>query len=196
MRCGNAELFSQPVLRAPLALQPSPRAFFDGFHGEQIFAKSEQNVKPYVRFFLSRDESMAYGKLAGSSLMANLLEVFRRRAAKLLDEREGTQAELAAAVGKTPQWASEFLTGKKGVPLLVAAEIARYLGVEFVEMFDKQPPPSNRYELSPDEIDLIRAVRTLDPADRIVLASNVNWLRAKTRGHPSGRRPAVTKNAG
>ncbi len=61
--------------------------------------------------------------------------IFRLRVKEILKERGQTQKELAARMGKSPQYIANVLNSEQGVSVNVLIDIAKALDVEFRDLF-------------------------------------------------------------
>lgn len=62
-------------------------------------------------------------------------DVFRLRVKDILKERGQTQKELAAKMGKSPQYIANILNSEQGVSVNVLIDFAKALDVEFRDLF-------------------------------------------------------------
>lgn len=62
-------------------------------------------------------------------------DIFRLRVKEILKERGLTQKELAAMMGKSPQYIANVLNSEQGISVNVLIELARVLDVEFRDLF-------------------------------------------------------------
>ncbi len=62
-------------------------------------------------------------------------DIFRLRVKEILKERGQTQKELAAMMGKSPQYIANVLNSEQGVSVNVLIDMAKALDVEFRDMF-------------------------------------------------------------
>lgn len=60
------------------------------------------------------------------------MDLLRRRILERLGDQDG--AVLAQGIGYSPAWVSQFLAGKRGIPLKTAEKIAAFLGVPLWEL--------------------------------------------------------------
>jgi transcriptional regulator with XRE-family HTH domain len=62
-------------------------------------------------------------------------DIFRLRVKEILKERRQTQKDLAAKMGKSPQYIANVLNSEQGVSVNVLIELAKVLDVEFRDLF-------------------------------------------------------------
>ena len=62
-------------------------------------------------------------------------EIFRLRVKEILKERGQTQKELAAKMGKSPQYIANVLNSEQGVSVNILIDLAKALDVEFRDLF-------------------------------------------------------------
>ncbi len=74
--------------------------------------------------------------LLGWFSMPNAGDILRMRVAALLAANDRTQKELAAYLGHTPAWATDFLRGRQNVLLRDLDKIARFFGLSVPQLFE------------------------------------------------------------
>lgn len=62
-------------------------------------------------------------------------DIFQLRVKEILKERGQTQKELAARMGKSPQYIANVLNSEQGVSVNVLIDMAKALDVEFRDLF-------------------------------------------------------------
>ena len=62
-------------------------------------------------------------------------DIFKLRVKEILKERGQTQKELAAMMGKSPQYIANVLNSEQGISVNVLIELAKALDVEFRDLF-------------------------------------------------------------
>lgn len=61
--------------------------------------------------------------------------IFKLRVKEILKEKNMTQKELAAQMGKSPQYIANVLNAEQGISINVLIEFAKNLNVEFRDLF-------------------------------------------------------------
>lgn len=162
-----------------------------------------------------------YGLLPPLGMTWDIRTRVRQRIARLLEDRGFTNRLYAKKVDHREQWVSNLLNGKFTPKLDELDKLAAPLGVPASELVRhaedlwelnptemrviravRQLPPAVRDHLvtladylmgvTPDEIDLIRRIRALEGADRVVIEK---WLEVRLRLpdiQPNAVRPADT----
>lgn len=67
--------------------------------------------------------------------MTENTDIFKLRIKDILSDKNMTSKELADRMGKAPQYISNIINGGKGVSIPTLIEIAKYLDVEFRDLF-------------------------------------------------------------
>ena len=67
--------------------------------------------------------------------MTENTDIFKLRIKHILSDKNMTSKELADRMGKAPQYISNIINGGKGVSIPTLIEIAKYLDVEFRDLF-------------------------------------------------------------
>lgn len=96
----------------------------------------------------------------------------RQRIKRLLEDRGRTQRDFAKFLGHGDQWASNLLRGEFTLSLDELDRTAQFFGVPPGEIVRVSEEP---WELSPTEMRVVRALRTLPPPVRDTFAQLADW---------------------
>lgn len=106
--------------------------------------------------------------------MKSLQDLARRRIIEWLEaNRQITQAKLAAQIGVSQTWVSQYKSGDQDADIDQLDAMARAFGHTLVELFDLRPDPKER--------ELLDAYRAVEPAKRPLAVDVVKALVAAPR---------------
>lgn len=113
--------------------------------------------------------------------MRRLEELARQRIVSWLESnREITQAKLAAAIGVSQTWISQYKSGDQGANVDQLDAMARVFGHTIIELLDLRPDPKER--------DLLEAFRAIPEHSRPVAVSAVQAMAGRLPLPPPRKR--------
>lgn len=117
----------------------------------------------------------------------------RRRVLRRLKQLDWRKNQLAAAMGHSTAWVTNFLNGKSQVPLLTAARVAKAIGVSLAALVRETEDESTVAETDQEQ-ELLATWRRLAPAkqrDLLYVVGHLHRARApKTKRRSGAAGPA------